>query len=43
MKKNGVLARTTKPHIIRFSPPLVIDDSQVEKVSEVFKIAANEI
>jgi len=26
MKKNGLLAKTTKENIIRFAPPLIIDD-----------------
>jgi len=41
MKENGVLAKPTHGHIIRFAPPLVITESQlheaIEKIKETFR------
>jgi ornithine--oxo-acid transaminase len=41
MAENGVLAKPTHGHIIRFAPPLVITESQLreamDKIKEVFK------
>ncbi|MCK5840466.1 MAG: aminotransferase class III-fold pyridoxal phosphate-dependent enzyme, partial [Bacteroidales bacterium] len=38
MKENGVLAKPTHQHIIRFAPPLVITEEQmmdaIEKIKE---------
>ena len=40
MKDNGLLAKPTHDHIIRFAPPLVINESQVK---EAVGIIANSI
>ena len=37
MKKNGLLAKPTHKHIIRFAPPLVINEKQVKAAVEIIK------
>lgn len=41
MKENGILAKPTHQHIIRFTPPLVINEEQmaeaIEKIKKTFK------
>lgn len=36
MKENGMLAKPTHGHIIRFAPPLVINEAQVREAVEIF-------
>jgi ornithine--oxo-acid transaminase len=35
MKENGLLAKPTHDHIIRFAPPLVITSDEVEEVASI--------
>ena len=37
MKENGVLAKPTHRHIIRFAPPLVITEEELRKAIEIIK------
>ena len=37
MKENGMLAKPTHDHIIRFAPPLVITEEQLMEAIEIFK------
>lgn len=37
MKENGLLAKPTHEHIIRFAPPLVINEAQVKEAVEIIK------
>jgi len=37
MKENGLLAKPTHQHIIRFAPPLVISEGQVREAAEIIK------
>ena len=37
MKENGVLAKPTHDHIIRFAPPLVIPEDELLKAVEIIK------
>lgn len=37
LKENGLLAKPTHDHIIRFAPPLVIDEPQVREGIEIIK------
>jgi ornithine--oxo-acid transaminase len=37
MKENGVLAKPTHQHIIRFAPPLVITEEQLREAIEIIK------
>ena len=37
MAENGLLAKPTHQHIIRFAPPLVITEDQVHEAVEIFK------
>ena len=37
MKENGVLAKPTHQHIIRFAPPLVITEEELRKAIEIIK------
>lgn len=37
LKENGLLAKQTHDHIIRFAPPLVIDKQQVEECINIIK------
>ncbi len=37
MKENGILAKPTHQHIIRFAPPLVINEEQLREAIEVIK------
>ncbi|MDP8220391.1 MAG: ornithine--oxo-acid transaminase [Candidatus Stygibacter frigidus] len=37
MKKNGLLAKPTHQHIIRFAPPLVITESEIYEAVEIIK------
>ena len=37
MKENGLLAKPTHQHIIRFAPPLVISEEQIREAAEIIK------
>ncbi len=37
MKNNGLLAKPTHGHIIRFAPPLVINEAQIREAVEIIK------
>ena len=37
LKENGLLAKPTHGHIIRFAPPLVINEEQVMECVEIIK------
>jgi ornithine--oxo-acid transaminase len=37
MKENGLLAKPTHGHIIRFAPPLVITEEQLREAIEIIK------
>ncbi len=37
MKENGLIAKPTHDHIIRFAPPLVINESQLMEAIEIIK------
>lgn len=43
MKENGLLAKPTHQHIIRFAPPLVITEEQIKDAVEIIKKSINEI
>jgi ornithine--oxo-acid transaminase len=37
MKENGLLAKPTHEHIIRFAPPLVINEHQIKEAAGIIK------
>lgn len=37
LKENGLLAKPTHGHIIRFSPPLVMNEEQLDESIEIIK------
>jgi ornithine--oxo-acid transaminase len=37
MKENGLIAKPTHDHIIRFAPPLVINEEQLHEAIEIIK------
>ena len=37
MAENGLLARPTRQHIIRFAPPLVISEAELRKAMEIIR------
>jgi ornithine--oxo-acid transaminase len=39
MRDNGLLAKPTHDHIIRFAPPLVINEAQVREAVEIIRIS----
>lgn len=43
MKENGIIAKPTHEHIIRFTPPLVINESQMEDAVERIKKSFHEM
>ncbi|MGD8779960.1 MAG: ornithine--oxo-acid transaminase [Ignavibacteria bacterium] len=43
MKENGLLAKPTHQHIIRFAPPLVITEEQIHEVVAIIKKSIQEI
>ncbi|MBU0472868.1 MAG: ornithine--oxo-acid transaminase [Bacteroidetes bacterium] len=43
MAENGLLAKPTHQHIIRFAPPLVITEAELYKAIEIIKKSINEI
>lgn len=42
LKENGLLAKPTHDHIIRFAPPLVITEDQIMEAVEIIKDTLNE-
>jgi ornithine--oxo-acid transaminase len=43
MKENGLLAKPTHQHIIRFAPPLVINEAQIKEAVEIISRSIKEI
>ena len=43
MKENGLLAKPTHQHIIRFAPPLVITKEQILEAVEIIKKSLEEV
>lgn len=43
MLRNGLIAKPTQKHTIRFAPPLVITDSQLQEALEKIKKSWREI
>ena len=43
MKENGLLAKPTHRHIIRFAPPLIINEAQMKDAIEIIKKSVYEI
>ncbi|MBU1679620.1 MAG: ornithine--oxo-acid transaminase [Bacteroidetes bacterium] len=43
MAENGLLAKPTHQHIIRFAPPLVISEEQLREAIEIIKKSINEM
>jgi ornithine--oxo-acid transaminase len=37
MAENGLLAKPTHDHIIRFAPPLVINEEQIHEAVEIIR------
>ncbi len=37
MQENGLLAKPTHDHIIRFAPPLVINETQLQEAIDLIK------
>ena len=43
MKENGLLAKPTHQHIIRFAPPLVITEEEILKAVDIIKKSLEEV
>jgi ornithine--oxo-acid transaminase len=43
LKKNGLLAKQTHDHIIRFAPPLIISEEQIVKAAEIIEKSLREM
>lgn len=43
MKENGLLAKPTHQHIIRFAPPLVINEAQIKEAVKIIEKSIEEI
>jgi ornithine--oxo-acid transaminase len=43
MRDNGLLAKPTHDHIIRFAPPLIINEAQIHESVEIIKVSLLEI
>ena len=43
MKENGLLAKPTHQHIIRFAPPLVINEAQIKEAVKIIEKSLKEI
>jgi ornithine--oxo-acid transaminase len=43
MKENGLLAKPTHQHIIRFAPPLVINETQLREAISIIKKSIEEV
>ena len=41
--KNGVIAKPTHKTILKMTPPLVLTEEQVNKISEIFEKSWNEV
>jgi len=39
MRDNGLLAKPTHDHIIRFAPPLVINEAQIREAVEIIRVS----
>jgi len=39
MRDNGLLAKPTHDHIIRFAPPLVINEEQVKEAVDIIRVS----
>jgi ornithine--oxo-acid transaminase len=37
LKENGLLAKQTHQHIIRFAPPLVINEQQISEACDIIE------
>lgn len=37
LKENGLLAKPTHDHIIRFAPPLTIDEAQIGQAADIIE------
>ena len=42
LKENGMLAKPTHEHIIRFAPPLVITEAQIRECIDIIKKTFNQ-
>jgi ornithine--oxo-acid transaminase len=42
MKENGILAKPTHEHTIRFTPPLVINEAQMKEAIELIQQSMRE-
>lgn len=43
LKQKGLLAKPTHQNIIRLAPPLVISEAQIDRATEIFEEAVNEL
>ena len=43
MKENGLLAKPTHDHIVRFAPPLVINEKQIREAIEIIRKSLHEL
>ncbi|NQV01111.1 MAG: ornithine--oxo-acid transaminase [Bacteroidia bacterium] len=43
MKENGLLAKPTHDHIIRFAPPLIINEEQIHEAVEIIRKSLQEL
>ena len=43
MRDNGLLAKPTHDHIIRFAPPLVITEEQIHEAVEIIRKSIKEL
>lgn len=43
LKRKGLLAKPTHQNIIRLAPPLIISEAQIDRATEIFKEAVNEL
>jgi ornithine--oxo-acid transaminase len=43
MKENGLLAKPTHQHIIRFAPPLVITEDELRACVAIFKKSLEDV
>ena len=43
LKDNGLLAKPTHDNIVRLSPPLVINDAQMDKALDIFRTAVKKL
>lgn len=43
LKNNGLLAKQTHTHIIRFAPPLVINEAQIHAACDIIEKTVKEM